>query len=440
MRFVCCALVLLLAAGCAPSFKNSRSQVNGFISDARLEAAIDVLSKGPSKYGSRNQLLYWLDLGMAQHLSGQYAQSAKTFEKAKRIFDELYTISVSQRLATYAINDNWESYRSDDFEFILINIFQAFNFAAMGQWDEAVVEARDVDHKLQLIAGRYGPTEKFVYRQDPAAQLLSGLLWESSQSFDDAYISYRKSYEGYVSDWLPHLNITVPDLLKEHLLYVSKKSAPQDYHQWQGLFPNQPMGGVDPSKGLVIGVFYTGFVPVKAEETIFVPTGDVVSRVSLPHLVDRYSGVASVTLQAVNGGVAIVKNVPVFYPIGEMARKVMESHKAAILAKAILRPMGKRAVEEVSREQMRQHGHDTAADIFGLVSSIYNIFSEKADLRSWQTLPNQICMTSLALEPGTWQIQAIYRNSQGGELKKEDLGSLTVSAGQRKLLVRRSYL
>ena len=51
----------------------------------------------------------------------------------------------------------------------------------------------------------------------------------------------------------------------------------------------------------------------------------------------------------------------------------------------------------------KEYGRDTAR-WFGYLSSMYNLTTERADLRSWQTLPDQIRLARLMVDPGDYEI------------------------------------
>ena len=62
------------------------------------------------------------------------------------------------------------------------------------------------------------------------------------------------------------------------------------------------------------------------------------------------------------------------------------------------------------------------------VGSIYNLVSERADLRSWQTLPAHIHIARLFVEPGEYALV----------VGREDLGMVRLAAGEKKFFVVRT--
>ena len=60
--------------------------------------------------------------------------------------------------------------------------------------------------------------------------------------------------------------------------------------------------------------------------------------------------------------------------------------------------------------------------------SLYNVFSEQPDLRSWQTLPARIRVARLIVKPGAYEVSA----------GSESLGQVTLGAGEKKFFVVRT--
>ncbi len=157
-------LILFLPAfvSCATPPKNIQPQVNSLVIAQHFDKAVSFLGEDPSAYGPNNKLLFWLDRGFVLHLAGRYAESVGAFESAKHAFDELYTRSISQMAGAAAVNDYWQEYRGEDDEYALVNIFQALNFAAMGNVSEADLTA--AADKLHTHLSRQPPARVLPLR------------------------------------------------------------------------------------------------------------------------------------------------------------------------------------------------------------------------------------------------------------------------------------
>ncbi|MDD5747180.1 MAG: hypothetical protein PHO30_07965, partial [Candidatus Omnitrophica bacterium] len=145
---------VVLLASCA-SAPRIQPQVDAMVNTGQYGKALEVLNDNTALYGKNNELLYLLDKGYVQHLNRDFPGSVSTFDAAKQKVDQLYTKSLSAIAATWAVNDYAAPYSGEDFERVFINIFQSLNYMGLGKYDDALVEARDVDSTLNSINSQY---------------------------------------------------------------------------------------------------------------------------------------------------------------------------------------------------------------------------------------------------------------------------------------------
>ena len=141
---------LWLVTGCGPSVNRywliEQSLVSG--DPARADALVEQAEKD---YGTKNRVLYGMDRGMTLQLTGRYQQSSAVLEQAEEEVDRLYTKSIRTETAAFLTNDNALPYEGDAYEHVMISVAKALNYAALGQIQEALVEARRIDHRLNEI-------------------------------------------------------------------------------------------------------------------------------------------------------------------------------------------------------------------------------------------------------------------------------------------------
>ena len=422
-------LLFVSFASCASPAKNIQPQINSLVAAKRLDSALRFLDHDPAVYGSRNELLYWLDKGMTAHLAARYQDSIAAFESAKTKYDALYTRSISQAAASWAVNDYAQDYRGDDHEYVMLNIVQALNFAVLGNVDEALVEARDVDQKLNLINSRYKQGQANVYKDDAFARFLSGILWEAqetSEGFNDAYIAYTRALEVYQSDYQRNYGISAPQILKDNLevmrAFMENDTRPRS------------------DKAEVYIFEYTGYVPVKVSDSFPVPLDLThVTKIAFPRYAPRFTEVCSSRVTAAKDGEEYVQETQIGQNIGAIAAKIMDSRKVAILAKAGIRPLVKYAAEKAAETQVRGAYGKLPADIVNILGNVYNLATEEPDLRGWQTLPNEIRVAKLVLDPGSYEIAVEDLNDAKVVIEKRPVATVTLKAGEKKFLVSRGY-
>ena len=74
-------------------------------------------------------------------------------------------------------------YKPEDFEVILVNFYKAMNYLQMDQMEEALVEVRKINIKLNELNDKY-PDYKNRYQRDAFAHLLMGLIYEASGNYN----------------------------------------------------------------------------------------------------------------------------------------------------------------------------------------------------------------------------------------------------------------
>jgi hypothetical protein len=412
-------MAVLALSSCASTVHSIQPQIHNKLVAQDFNGAIAAFDKGPIVYGSRNELLYWLDRSLVLHLSGRYEESIKSFEETKRRYDALYAKSISEVAGSVFINDYWRSYRGEDYQYVLVNIFQALNYAALGNIDEALVEIRQVDQKLKLIRARYPKDQPYIYKEDAFARALGGILYDAAGLMDDARIDYSKALRIYEKDYFPNYGTVAPTVVKSAL------NSPEDKKR----------------KAQVYVVEYTGFIPIKEEDMVLIPLDEThIARLAFPKYVPRPSQVAS-SIVAASKTIGIENNMPteVGQDISAIAEKVLENHKAWTISKGLLRPGVKYALEKVGEKQLQDHDQNGLAVLLMIAGNIFNVISEKADLREWEMLPGQIRIAHLSLEPGTYTIKIKDYNGTNSIIENKTLGSFELKAGEKKFLITRSY-
>ena len=103
----------------------------------------------------------------------------------------------------------------------------------MNQLDDALVEARRIDAKLQLLTQTYGAKNK--YDNDALGRYLSGLIYEMDHDDNNAFIAYVKTYEAY-KDYARMFAFDCPETIKDDILRLAFKLG---YHEQYETFRNE---------------------------------------------------------------------------------------------------------------------------------------------------------------------------------------------------------
>lgn len=431
---------LLLLTACGPSLRH-QLLVEQHLRSHRYADADAVVEKNKNDYGDRNRLLYYLDRAFLLHLSGRYEESNRFFEQAAAEIDRLYTQSLSTHAGAMLTNDNLLPYEGEDFETVLIHLFSALNYAALGRWDDALVEARQVDARLNLLNDRH--TQKNVYKEDAFARYLSGILYEIRGESNDAFISYRKAYEAFQA-YKKNYNTPVPSRLGLDLIRITNTlHLSEEQEEYQRLFPEAvAVSSGKPSEqgGEMVVVTYEGRSPVKEDYFIDAPVPDgggglYLVRVALPRFVPRPSQVGSVEVTFRQGETLLKQSADVMEDITALAKKNLEDRIARISSKAIARATAKYAAARTAKHQAKKRGGEGAEILTDFLTNVYSLATEQSDKRSWRTLPAKIRLARISLPPGEWEVRIAYYSNQGHLIEERPIPPLKIEKGKPQFLI-----
>ena len=263
-------LALVLLAGCGPSV-NRYLLIEASLRAHDPKGADAIVQRAEKEYGEKNRVLYGMDRGMTLQLAGDYQQSNAVLEQAEEELDRLYTRKIRTESLAFMTNDTALFYEGDPYEQVLINVLKALNYAVLGQWQDALVEARRIDHRLNVLSDR--TKEKNAYRDDGFARYLSGILYESTGDVNNAFIAYRKAYETFEAtrSWS---HTAVPSQLRADLLRTAEAlHFTQELAQYQHSFPDTRWETSQALQQLaqVVVISYNGRAPRKEDQFLDLP-------------------------------------------------------------------------------------------------------------------------------------------------------------------------
>ena len=470
--FLSCCLAFL-STGCGPSV-NRYLLIEQSLLAGNPQQAATILEQTKGEYGAKGQLLYEMDRGMVLQVAGQYEQSSAVLEQAEEEVERLYTRSIRTETAAFLTNDNTLPYEGDAYEHVMINVIKALNYAVQGQLQEALVEARRIDHRLNVLGDQVKDATK--YRTDGFARYLTGILYEATGDLNNAFIAYRNAYEAYeaMRGWL---NMSSPQSLRGDLLRTAEalglKTELENYRQ---AFPDVTWTPISPSSGeelaQVVMISYNGRAPRKedmfldlpisldavqlvllnrgvfqrryprdrvADSVLYGLNGRVV-RVALPRLVPQKTRVTfeDLTLTDSQGRSFSVRSERV-QNVTALAEKGLSERMPGIATKAVARAATKFAMAEGASLGARHAAGKDAAPWVGLLVEVLAkgiaVASEEADKRSWQTLPDEIHIARAWVPPGQYQV-SVRPPGQGMPMTNSGR-SVSLTAGQTVFLLQR---
>ncbi len=455
--------------GCGPTLTHY-PDVEESLRQGDPQKAVEFVERAEDSYDEDSYLLYLMDLGMTLHLAGQYEESNRYLEEADELVAEQYTKRLHDEAAAMLINEGQLPYRGDPYEQVMINVIKALNYALLQNFSEALVEARKIDHRLNILNDSVDQDE---YREDPFARYLTGVLYEVSGDLNNAFIAYRKAEEGYrlASSWS---GVALPDTLKRDLLRVTKALHFHTEHQhYRKTFPQIPdFEGTSSVKAQIFMVSYNGRGPIKEDVFLDVPLnyealqlaainkyglgggtrrtrgrdailygfqGQIV-RVALPQLVTHQSQVAYSTVRAEQTGSQYETMTERVYDVGATAKKNLDDRFPTLIVRAAARGALKYGAAQGIGQGVRGSMNGNDAQLVGAlataIATMMVIASEEADIRSWQTLPGEIQIGRLWLPPGDYAVTVETFDQEGKPLSTSS-HVLSLSTGETHFLTQR---
>ncbi|MDO8412689.1 MAG: hypothetical protein Q7S51_02745 [Gallionellaceae bacterium] len=429
-----CRVLLCVAAlsGCA-SYSTSFGVIERNLALQQYDVALQNIEQQSTV--KHDRVLYLLNKGMVQRMQHDFAGSNQTLEAAKAEMERLYAASVSENTLSFLVNDATVSYAGDDYEQVLVHLYMALNYLELAQPDAARVEALQVDIKLREI-GEKIPDSKFT--EDAFSRYLTGLIYEEHGEWSDALIAYRKAYEAY-QKYQKHYGLALPDMLKHDLLRLTQRQGLSDEAaQYQKKFDLTPPGKeIASQQGELVFILNNGLAPIKREKAIslFDPVSGIMARIALPYYESRFNNVASARIR-VSGGQASGKQATseLMEDIDAIARQSLDARLPAITARSLARAVAKTTA---TRNMQRRNDNDAALDLLGAFAvQVAAIATERADTRSWLTLPANIQLARLSLPPGSYTVTVELRDKDGQVVSSKEYPGVTITQAHKTYLTQ----
>lgn len=418
LNFLVFVAIAVIVVACATYYQSNLS-FNEVFERGDLNKALKSLQERPSEGAGKKQFLYFVNNGLVLSLLGKYNESNNYFERAYN-FGEDYRINYANEAATYLTNPNFAVYRGEDHEHLLLLYYKAMNFLKLGKTDEALVECRRLNIRLQQLSDRYNTEDK--YRKDAFVHTLMGLIYETDADYNNAFIAYRNALEAYEGEFFKLFNVGAPEQLKKDLLRTAKLSGlDQEYEEFREKFGMPEITTEENPGGELIFFWHNGLSPVKVEWSVTFAISnrngmvyftneslglsyafseadykksDVQSlskldvyRLTLPKYVERPNYYTSASLAVGD----TTYSMQLLEDVNKVAFKCLDERMNLELSKALMRLAVKKAAEYSASDRDRWAG---------VIMGMINVITEAADTRNWQTLPHNISYARIPLKVG----------------------------------------
>lgn len=443
---VICVVAVMITSGCA-NFVTNRSHYRGtdkLMRNRDVPAVIKKLEKSKKRaYKQKDKVLEYLDFGMLYHYQGDYTQSNLLLEQADQSMEELYTKSVAKAALSLLLNDNALDYFGEDYENIYTNVFKALNYLHQNKFDDAFVEIRRIDEKLNALEDKYqkmaaGLNESKDKKQDikigtnrfinsALGRYLSMLIYEQEGKRDDAKLDYDKLL--FAFDSQPDIYTFSPPPLFDplnqmdetylHVIALTGKSPVKESRELHIVTSKDQLTIVAVGEDITPEIiFWPGIEP------------DYYFKFAVPLIVNKDTEIARVVVKVDNQSYDLAK----IEDIGNVAIQTFKVKAPLIYLKSITRTVVKGLLAEEAKKQMQKKNPDITGDLMSLATDIALFASENADLRISHFFPNNVLISDIPVSEGEHSIAIEYYHSNGNLLYRDDKGFVNVSKDKLNLI------
>lgn len=392
------ALALAISLGACASSYHARAQgAHHAYFRGDYERALTLIEK--VKPASRDRLLYLLDKGMILHGAGKYKESNRVLEQAEELANVLYAKSLTRELAATLWSEEAREYPGERHERALIPVVRMLNYIMMDEWNEALVEVRRLGTTVEEIYG-----EKHRYA-NAFSLYLSAIIWEAMGQINDALIDYNKLGKQRAN--VPYYGHDMKATSRE--LGMQVKLPPKGSEAWK------KSSGYRKQNGELIVIAATGRSPRFVSE--WESTGYF--SVSMPNMV--YYSPSTQYASVVVDGEKLGTTHPFYNIVDDIVVALKERAK-----RSMIRKMVKLSVQTglYTGGLILMDSDDTKQQLAGLALSLLAMSmsaSDKADERSWRTLPAEYQIGRFYLTPGEHEVEIVPENGGAPITRRVDI-------------------
>lgn len=384
-------LVLALFAGCA-SYSEKMEGVLSLYDAGNFAAAADEMISGKfeDELGGRTDgLLYRLEAGKVLQDAGRYEESIAMFDRARELaieFDYQADVSITEELATLATDQTWRNYRGTEYDRILLEMYSALDYLALGDLEEALVHVRKAYVRQKEAVARNA--SEIADAEEEAAE--SKGVDRQAVLDDPGYASVtarvdtlvNPAYADYVNPMASFLSAV---LLRED---GDDTNALVDLRKVIGMIPENRYlpalleefeASPEPAADRLYLILENGAAPERTEFrlNLFTPQQGV-STFAIPELTPHPVQVRALLVEPLDGSWGALETEHVA-SVESIVATEFKAQLPGIVIRTILSTVGK----EVLTHQVDKASSN---DLGFVVANLWKVATSQTDLRTWLTL------------------------------------------------------
>uniref|UniRef100_A0A7C4QNT5 Uncharacterized protein n=1 Tax=Schlesneria paludicola TaxID=360056 RepID=A0A7C4QNT5_9PLAN len=394
---------MLLLAGCATHLDRVAPVREAFFAGdlASAQAAVDAQLR---KHRGDQDVLK-LDQAMVELAAGRPQSAERLLREVRDRFDHLEQRNLAEDAASLAADDTVRAYPGEDYEKVLIRALLALANLMAGGEDAAAYALQIADKQAQIAARR--ETEHLderlyrqAYQQVALGPYIRAMIAEESPLTLDDAVRARVQ----VASWAPEF-----------------RDAQADLQRAQYEVP------IPPGQGVLYVFALVGRGPVKEEVhevatqaallvadrivTAVSPRGlpPTLAPVPIPKVVTRTPVAEAIAVQVDEH---LVGQTATLVDIGSMAALQQQARYPEIVGRAVARRVLKKGAIYAVKEGVQAAPYSPASLALNAVGIAWEA-TERADLRCWSLLPDQIQVLRTTLPAGEHELRLAARTRHG---------------------------
>lgn len=421
-------LALLLSSCAMSGLMEAQTQLRTSFASGDIGRSQQLLDQfGRSVYRPQDQVLLNLELGTISYFNGNHRQSMEYFQRAEQEIDRLFGTSVERNIRAFLVNDGQLEYQGEDYEDVMLNLFNALSAIHLGDLEAATVEARRASFKLENLSIRYDGLVETLSRQDTTKT-------DTSPGWSRGRTNIQSSPFGHYLSYVVFSRQGREDNARieyERFLRTFARNFPgQRFAQPTrgGAATTAAPAGRVPEAGNVMLIGFGGLSPSKESNELRIYSNNLSTYIkyAVPSLKLHPTAISRV--EAVINGTQTV-TLPMLDDFAATAQDVFNVRRPLIVTRAIIRSTLKHLGNQAGQRAAAREFGETGRAVAQLVGFLVTETTEVADLRSWQTMPGRVYGQTVSLPPGTHEISIRYFD-RSNRIIHQQTHNLEVTAGQ----------
>ena len=451
IRVFCIIALAAVISGCGmvATRNGFYKPVTADLTSGNFNLAVAKFENSKGKFDQKDRFLYYLDSGVLYHYANMYDTSNVRLSLAENSAEELFTKSISRAAASMVLNDNILEYSGEDYEVLYANLIKALNYLSLLDFDDAFVEIKRADLKLQLLEQKYRDAadifrmgedkdttapkidyvaEQVRFNNDAFARYLSMHAYAATGKMDDARIDFNFLQDAFTSQ--PQIY----DFDRPPVYYESDSSAVLSVVSLVGLAPVKvPLNlriRTDKDLGQV-QVLYTdgdqkdtqfGIIPLPVK-------ADYYFKFAIPRLIDQPSPISRIRISSGNRAIG---ELHLLEDVSRVAQETFKAKSSLIYLRSVARAVAKGLSANQLKRKVKSDGVQgwlTKAAI-----DVGSDITENADLRCSHFLPGKIFVGDFPLQPGTYDLTIDFIDYSDHIIKTEHVSQYEVRQGDFNLV------